>query len=187
MTAPLLLSSITAVALFWPPTARVTVPAVEVAAPVERATISETDAALTEREEKILFRICDQVADNHKARCRARQLQRLGYSYSKSNPTGVYELYDKMDLGKHHLRATLTNRRLVERLQEAAQTRETYRQNPLQSSSDVNPDYVDFIREERLKCMLITRSRPKSLCLDALAQEARGFMKPVPRAPASAE
>lgn len=142
------------------------------AVPAVTTSTEKTTAAV----ESQLYRICQNASSDQVDRCKARQRERL---LRGSTNSAVYanEVYDRIDLGQNHLRNTLQERRL-ERAKARAETRKTFRQSPTQQDTSLQPvSYVDYIREGRLKCMLITRARPRSICIDNLNNEARKLSK----------
>jgi hypothetical protein len=95
-----------------------------------------------------------------------------------SSPTQAIQLYDRMDLGKQHLRNTVQRQRTVENRREVAVNRKTYSQyTPVQDLNSQKRSYVNELKYARLQCMLEPHGRQRNLCFDRVANTARKLMR----------
>lgn len=145
-----------------------------------QATTTDTKPApteLSESQKEVLFRSCKGVEPSQLERCKARQLARSAAAESRKNPEGAYDAYEAMDLGQGRMRKRLQENKL-KLSKERAATMKSFGEDPIQQTTSLQPrDYVDFIRKERLACMLKPAGRQRALCLDALGNTARQLMK----------
>lgn len=124
-----------------------------------------------------IFRPCTRFDDADQVRCKAREAQKWRQKGTLNLPHKDFEFRDAQDFGQGHLRARLRAERRLH-FQKQAATRRTYRQfQPTDDPNTRRRPYINDIRAERLRCMLLSPGRPRALCLDALANKARAEMR----------
>ena len=131
---------------------------------------------LTEREKRILFRVCSRADDRSRIRCFVRQLEKMGYDGNRTLPTGAYEVYTELD--QTRVRSQQNAKQTIQdRITERLKDRRTF--GNFVPTVDINTqrlDYVNVIRLERLRCMRdVAPGRPRALCLDQLNSDAKQY------------
>lgn len=141
----------------------------------------KTTHVFTASEKERLFRSCKKADPRQRERCETRQIARAQEEWGKSHPTDAFALYDRLDLGKNHLRSNLqTNRRILfER--HWSLNRKTFSEfEPVDNFNTRRLPYMNTVREEELNCMYEPHGRPRTLCLEWQKDRAQKMKAPVP-------
>lgn len=125
-----------------------------------------------------IYRPCKRTTEQDRVRCEARALLSWQQSLRQTRtPRHAIEVYKDMDMGQGDLRKRLQAERLQQSI-ERGKARKSYRQ--LEPTDDINTErhgYLKDLRAARLQCMLERPGRPRSMCLNKIAREARDAMR----------
>jgi len=140
----------------------------------------QTAHVFTVSEKERLFRSCKKADPRQRERCETRQLARAQEEWGKSHPTDAFALYDRLDLGKNHLRSSIqTNRRILFERNWSLNRKTFSAFKPVDNLNTRRLPYMNTVREEELNCMYEAHGRPRTLCLEWQRDRAQKMKAPV--------